>query len=126
MINKYLELWLKMPANEWKTAKELGIAPATLTAMVRRNYAKASDTSPKTYCREMSSAAVLAYLLEKYQTLFTGFVDIFCHNRNLAMLCTVKDGITYDCYNNKFDISTAYKVRIGRKYFSLKNGREIL
>ena len=115
-----------MPANEWKTAKELGVAPATLAAMVRRNYAKASNTSPKTYCREMSSAAVLAFLLEKHKDIFTGFVGISCYNNKLAMLCTVKDGVVYDCYGNVFDISDAYKIRIGKKYFLLSNGKEVI
>jgi hypothetical protein len=115
-----------MPANEWKTAKELGVAPATLTAMVRRNYAKALDTSPKTYCRIKSSAAVLAFLLEKYKSELTNFIGIHRCNEELSMLCSTKNGKVFDCYGNLYDIAAADIVRIGHRYFSLVDGKEIV
>ena len=125
-MDKYLTIWLAMEPNTWFTAKELGVAPASMTAMKNRNLVAVKDTSPKTYCRITSSAAVLAFLLEKYKSELTDFIGIHRRNEKLAMLCSIKNGKVFDCCGNLYDIATADIVRIGHRYFSLVNGKEIV
>lgn len=111
-----------MPHNKWATAKEIGVAPATLTAMARRNIVTTTDTSPKQYKRIITNATVLEMLLFYYPAETFG---LYKADETLGMLCTIKSGNVYDCWGNSFDLLSAAKVRIKDRYFSLINGKEI-
>ena len=123
-MDKYLTIWLSMEPDTWFTAKELGVAPATMTAMKNRNLVKVKDTSPKQYCRIASTAAVLAFLLERHKKDLTNYIDIHLRGERLCMLCSVKNGKVYDCWDNPYDITTADRVRIGKKWYELTRGAE--
>lgn len=112
-----------MPHNKWATAKEIGVAPATLTAMVRRNMVEATDTSPKQYKRIITNATVLEMLLFYYPVEMVG---LYKADETVGMLCIIKSGKVYDCWGNSFDLSSAAKVRIKDRYFSLIDGKEII
>lgn len=125
-MDKYLTIWLAMEPDTWFTAKELGVAPASMTAMKNRNLVKVKDTTPKQYCRIASTAAVLAFLLEKYKIEATNYIGIHQYGEPLAMLCSVKNGKVYDCWDNPYDITNADWVRIGKKYYDLERGKQIV
>lgn len=122
-MNKYLQLWLSMDG-EWHAAKDLGIAAATLSAMAKRNMVEATNTSPKLYRRIRSPHLIALYLLEKHSSE-SEYFDIFRRDRKLAMMCTQKNGTFLDCYGKPFDMWEAYKIRIGARYFSLVDGKEL-
>ena len=124
-MDKYLTIWLAMEPDTWFTAKELGVAPASMTAMKNRNLVKVKDTTPKQYCRIASTAAVLAFLLEKHTAEMSDFISIHRSNEKLAMMCSVKNGKVLDCWGEPYDITTADAVRIGKKWYELIKGREI-
>lgn len=119
----YIEFWKQMPANEWISAKELGVAPASMTAMVRRNMVEATNTSPKKYRRIVSPNFVLFLL---YEHMPREFVGIQLAGEELDMLCTIKNGKVYDCWGEPYDIATAVRARFGRRYFDLTTGKEIV
>ena len=123
MATNYFEIWAKMPQNKWSTAKELGYAPATMTAMMRRNMVEATDTSPKQYKRIITPNTVLEMLLFYMPTEFVG---VYNSDKEIGMLCSVKNGKLFDCWGESFDISSAAKVRFGKRYFSLSTGKEIV
>lgn len=125
-MDKYLQIWFEMKPNQWYTAKQLSVAPATMSAMLNRNMVCAQNCSPKQYSKIISTNVMIYYLLEKYKDFMSNYIDIFCTNRKFAMMCTIKNGIIYDCYDQKFDITHAYKIRIGKRYFSLIDGKEII
>lgn len=122
-MSDYSAIWRQMPSNKWLTAKEIGVAPATMTAMVRRNMVEASNTSPRKYRRLMTPNVVLEFLLSYLPCEFAG---IYSEGEEIGMLCTVKNGRVFDCWGEPYDISTAIKVRLGKRWFNLKTGTEII
>ena len=122
-MDKYLSIWLNMSPNTWYTAKELNVASASMTAMVRRNMVEATETSPKKYRRVVSTTTVLAFLLEKFKSQYQSYIGIY-RGEGVGMLCSVKNSKVYDCYDREYDITNATTVRIGNKYYSLITGQE--
>ena len=61
---------------EFKTASQIGLAAATLGAMVRRGLVEATNTSPKQYRKSSNPAAKLYILIEQNKDDFdTYFID---------------------------------------------------
>ena len=61
---KYIELYKTMDKDRWYTAAELGVAPATMTAMVNRNLVERTDTSPRKYRRLFNPQATMLEVSE--------------------------------------------------------------
>ena len=124
-MDKYLSIWLSMEPDTWHTASELCVAPASMTAMVRRNYVRASDTSPRKYCRITSPSLVLGYLVEKHKNEMTDYIDVYCCGEKYPMMCKFSAGKVVDCYGRDYDITNAVSARIGTKWYELCRGKEI-
>ena len=122
MATNYFSIWKEMPKDNWATAKEIGVAPATLAAMVRRNMVEATNSSPKQYRRVITNATILEMLLSYIPSVTIG---LYSEGADVGMLCPVKNGKVYDCWGDIFDFTTAVKVRIGTRYFDLRTGKEI-
>ena len=120
-MSNYFNIWQSMP-QDWATAKEIGVAPATMTAMVRRNMVAVTDTSPRQYRRIITPYVVLDMLLPYMPREFVG---IYKKNEKIGMLCTVKNGRVFDCWGEPYDISDAAKASFGRRWFDLTTGKEI-
>lgn len=57
---RYLDIWINLPSKVWFTAKEVNLAPATLTAMRKRGLVKVDETvSPRKYQIVLGNANVL-------------------------------------------------------------------
>ena len=52
MADKYMNVWNTMEDDKWYTAKELGMAAAAMTAMVRRGLVVDRACKPKQYKKE--------------------------------------------------------------------------
>ena len=100
---------------EFATAKEIGLAPATLGAMVRRGMVEATNTSPKRY-RRIDNVAIKVYQLceenkHKYDTYFT----VFKKDKELGMLCSISNNNIVDCWGNVYDLTNACAVQFGKE-----------
>lgn len=122
MSTNYFEIWNRMPIDQWVTAKEINIAPATMTAMIRRNLVEATNTSPKKYHRITNTSVIVEMLLFYFPS---DTIGIYKKEQEIGMFCSVKNGKIYDCFDNPYDLSDAVKIRIGNRYFDLTNGKEI-
>ena len=96
---------------EFKTAREIGMAPATLGAMARRGFVEVLDTSPKMY-RRISSAGAKVY--ELYEQHKTDYFVLYKHNAPIGMLCSMSNGSVVNCYGGPYDLTGVTKIRFDK------------
>lgn len=96
-----LTKYYMVPA-EFATAKEIGIAAATLGAMARRGLVEVLDTTPKQYRRIANPALKIYQLYEKHED---DFFVLYKKNENIGMLCSMSKGDVIDCWGNKYDLT---------------------
>ena len=121
--------WLKylaMPTNKYLTAKEIGMAPATLIAMGKKGLVDVRDTSPKTYCRVNSIAAKVYYMCEKHKNEYENYFIIYKSNRAYGMLCSIIGGTICDCWGKPFPLTDCISIQFGQKKYCLITGKEIV
>ena len=121
--------WLKylaIPTNKYITAKEAGMAPATLLAMSRRGLVKVQDTCPKTYCRINSVAAKIYYLCELHADKYGEYFTIYKDNPNYGMFCSIINNIVCDCWGNPYDLTNSTIIKFRQYKFNIKTGKEIV
>lgn len=101
---------------EFATAREIGLAAATLGAMARRGFVEVLDTSPKQY-RKISSPSVKLYQLceENKEDYFI----LYKKDKLIGMLCSKSGNNILDCWGNAYDLSGVNKVEFGKKVFNL-------
>ena len=79
MQDKYMSVWNTMEDDKWYTAKELGMAAASMTAMVRRGLVVDRAGKPKQYKKTVSTLinkGVLALWQKKIQCNCTACLSI--------------------------------------------------
>ena len=91
-----------MVPTEFATAKEIGIAAATLGAMARRGLVEVLDTTPKQYRRIENPALKIYQLYEKHED---DFFVLYKKNENIGMLCSMSKGDVIDCWGKKYDLT---------------------
>lgn len=93
---------------EYKTAREIGLAAATLGAMARRGLLEVVNSSPKKYRRIKSVATRIYQLCEEHKK---DFFILYKKDAKNGMLCTLsKDNIT-DCYGNVYNLKNINRIR---------------
>lgn len=105
---------------EFKTAREIGLAAATLGAMARRGLIEVKDGSPKRY-RKIDSTAIKIYQLcdmykDKYDTYFT----LYKEGAPYGMLCSITNGTIVDCWGNPYDLTDVIEISFRKKKINLK------
>ena len=74
MQDKYLSVWNTMEDDKWYTAKELGMAAASMSAMVRRGLVVDRAGKPKQYKKMANMLVKILEILKdkdfEYFTLF--------------------------------------------------------
>ena len=118
--------YLAIPTTEYRTAKEIGMAPATLMAMGKRKLVEVQDTTPKRYRRINSTAAKIYYLCEKYAEQYDTYFGLHSEGEKYGMLCSIINNTVCNCWNKPIDVEQYTIIRLGRKYYSLKTGKEII
>lgn len=113
---KYIDIYKQMEDGKWYTAKELGVAPATMTAMINRNLAERTDTSPRQYKK---SDTAYARILAKVADNDIEFFGVYKKGEPLGMLCYLDNERIMDYEGKPYDVNGANKVRIGEKYFEI-------
>ena len=105
---------------EYKTAREIGLAAATLGAMARRGFVEVLDTSPKQYRRIDNPAAHIFHLCEENEDDYDTFFTLRKTNEPLGMLCSMSNGIVLDCWGNPYDLANVYIIEFNTRKFNLK------
>lgn len=114
---KFLEVYELMEEDKWYLTKDLGAAAATMTALVNRGMAEATNTSPRKY-RKLSNS--LSIVLELLKTNTSEFFGLKKKNTPFGMLCTYKNGKILDCYGEPYSLTDLEEIRIGRKIYNTK------
>ena len=112
------EKYNKVP-EEFATAREIGLAAATLGAMARRGFVEVKDTSPKQY-RRIETPAIKVYMLceqnkKDYETYFT----LRKSDRPLGMLCSISNNTVVDCWGKPYDLTNVCRVEFRTKSFDI-------
>ena len=75
MQDKYLSVWNTMEDDKWYTAKELGMAAASMSAMVRRGLVIDRAGKPKQY-KKTSTVLVKILDILKDKDLYTTLTNL--------------------------------------------------
>lgn len=119
-------IYLKIPTKAFITAKEIGLAPATLLAMGRKGLIEVKDTSPKTYRRINSVAAKAYYLCDKHANEYETYFMLNNPKRRYGMLCSIISDTICDCWGNPLPLSEYTTIQFGKKKYDILTGKEIL
>ena len=112
------EKYNKVPT-EFATAREIGLAAATLLAMSRRGLIEVQDGSPKRY-RRTDNPSVKVYMLceqnkDDYDTYFT----LRKSTERLGMLCSISNNTVVDCWGKPYDLTNVNRVEFRTKKFDI-------
>lgn len=103
--NKYYQV-----PTEFATAKEIGIAAATLGAMARRGLVEVKNSVPKQYRRLAGTAVKILLLCDEHKDDYDKYFTLWRKGQTLGMYCYISNGTIYDCWDNKYDITDVYKI----------------
>ena len=104
---------------EFATAKEIGLAPQTLSAFAKRGMVEVKAGAPNKYRRIDNSAIKVYNFLEKNKNKINHYFGLCKTNEPLGMMCSIVSGEVVDCWGKKYDLQNVYKIRIGTEYYEL-------
>lgn len=104
---------------EFATAKEIGLAAATLCAMARRGMVEVQDGSPKRYRRIVSILPRILEVLEANKDKYREYFTLRKKDERLGMFCRVKNGEILDCWDKKYDLTDVIQVDFGKVIIDL-------
>ena len=119
-------IYLKIPTKTFVTAKEIGLAPATLIAMGKKNLIEIKEGNPNTYRRINSVAAKAYYLCEKHANEYETYFTMHNPNRPYGMLCSIIGGTICDCWGKTLPLMEYTIIQFGKRKYELSTGKEIL
>lgn len=100
----YLEIYDRMEFNKEYTAKELGVAAASMTAMVRRGLVqKVGNYSPNRYIKTQNTLKAILDILKDYPDV--EYFTLYKSTQKLGMICSVSNSTVKDCWGNNYDLS---------------------
>ena len=111
---KYLGIWKIMEDGKWYTASELHVAPATMTAMVRRGLVTAIAGKPKKYKKGIN---VLVKILDILKDKDFEYFTLYKSDRPLGMLCSLKNEQVLDCWEQPYDLTNVYRLVVKHQEF---------
>ena len=104
---------------EYKTASEIGLAAATLGAMVRRGLVEAINTSPKQYRRSTNPAAKIYMLIEQNKNDFDTYFTLRKSDQKLGMLCSFANNTVLDCWGHPYDLTNVNRIEFRTKAYDI-------
>lgn len=119
-------IYLKIPTKTFVTAKEIGLAPAALIAMGKKNLVEVKEGSPNTYRRINSVAAKAYYMCEKHSNEYDNYFGLYKANQSVGMLCSMIGGVICDCWGKSLPLMEYATIRFGKRKYELSTGKEIL
>lgn len=113
--NKYNQV-----PTEFATAKEIGIAAATLSAFARRGMVETIDSSPKKYRRIDNPTIKILQLYEENKNSIDGLFTVWKKDNPIGMMCSIAaNGDVLDCWGKKYDLTNVYKIKFRNKEYIL-------
>ena len=112
------EKYEKVPA-EFATAREIGLAAATLGAMARRGLVEVKDTTPKQYRKSKDSIPKIYMLCHLNKDDFDTYFTLRKSNEKLGMLCSFSNSTIVDCWGNPYDLTNVNKIEFRTKSFDI-------
>lgn len=114
--DKYFATWSKMEEGKWYTASELGMAAASMTAMVRRGLVDDWSCRPKKYRKkENKLIKILGYL----QNFEYEFFTLYREGETIGMLCSLDKERVLDCWENLYDLTSVNRLVVKKVEFSI-------
>jgi hypothetical protein len=101
------------------TAKEIGLAAATLSAMARRGLVEVIPGKPNKYRRIDNPTIKIYQLLEENKNNFDEFFMLRKKDAPYGMLCSLKKGTIMDCWGKEYNLTDVNYLQIGKKEFSI-------
>ena len=105
---------------EYATAREIGLAAATLGAMARRGFVEVLDGAPKKYRKINNPAIHIFRLCEENKDDYDTYFTLLKEGAPYGMLCSMHEGNVLDCYGNKYDLTNVIQIEFRTKKFNLK------
>lgn len=113
------EKYNKVP-KEFATAREIGLAAATLGAMERRGFVESLNCSPKKYRRINNPAINIYHLCEENKDDYDTYFTLHKEGAPYGMLCSIHEGTIVDCYGHAYDLTNVIRIEFRTKKFNLK------
>ena len=105
--------------NYFATAREIGIAAATLGAMARRGFVEVLNTTPKKYKKANNS---IAQILQIYEEHKADYFILRKKNEKIGMLCSFSNNSILDCWGKVYDITNVDYIKINGIEYSIQGG----
>lgn len=112
------EKYDKVP-KEFATAREIGLAAATLGAMARRGFVEVLDSTPKQYRKSHNPAIKIYQLCEENAKDYDTYFTLRKKNQPLGMLCSISNNVIVDCWGKPYPLENVYKVEFRTKEFEI-------
>lgn len=119
----YVEIYEMMQPNQYYTAKELGVAPATMTALVNRGLVEKTNSSPRKYIKIINS--IFAAINSLKNTHSCEFFGLYKKDETIGMLCKFTNNKITDCWDKPYDLKDVVIARFDQKYFDLTSSEII-
>lgn len=104
---------------EFTTAREIGLAAATLAAMARRGFVEIKNTTPKQYRRITTPAIKIHQLCEENKEDYDTYFTLRKSNQPLGMLCSISNAVILNCWGNPYDLTDVCKIEFRTKSFDI-------
>lgn len=105
-----------MVPTEFQTASQIGLAAATLGAMVRRGLAEATSTSPKQYRKSASPATKIYMLIDQNKG---AYFTLHKSTEKLGMLCSFSNNTVLDCWGNPYDLTDVNRIEFSTEAYDI-------
>ena len=112
----YIDIYNSMAKDVWYTAAQLGVAPASMTAMVNRGLVERSETTPRKYKRLANPYVTILDILSKFEF---EFFTLYKSDRELGMLCYLEKEKIMDCWGKPYDLTNVNRLVVKRVEFSI-------
>ena len=108
----------KVP-EEFATAKQIGLAAATLGAMARRGFVEILDTSPKQYKKSNNPAIKIYQLCEENKDDYDTHFTLRKSTEALGMYCSIANNTIVDCWGQPYDLTNVNKIEFRTRHFNI-------
>lgn len=106
----YLAIYDKMEFGKSYKAADLGAAPASMTAMVRRGLVEKINTRPLTYKKRKNNTTSIISIVKANGN--PEYFVLYRKNAEMGMLCSCKENDILDCWGVVYDTSDVVKVKL--------------
>ena len=113
---KYIDVWKTMAEGVWYTAVELGVAPASMTAMVNRNLVERTASTPRKYRRLANPQVAILDILSGFDF---EFFTLYKRNQPIGMLCYLEKEKVMDCWGKPYDLTDVNRLVVKKVEFSI-------